>query len=222
MATYNLRRGTHKNYKQLGDIKLPRASRIQPDKDRLYDVTVLEEDGDKVKIHYNGYGEEFDEWRQRNEIQDLTTQTPMEMYRPFELHRELAMQIKLSLNSKNRRDPDVRIEVPFDKMLFEGGLKQSGHYLGRSHGHDVYGIDKYSDLSHLMGATDWYIRGLNERLNFCYANKNTVQYYLHRRQPIEHFTPTGKQVLDMKYILVFKFVRMDGVKSDWEYINSLD
>ena len=47
MASYNLRRGIQKNYKDLQDIKLPRPSKVASNKDRLYSVTVLEDDGEK-------------------------------------------------------------------------------------------------------------------------------------------------------------------------------
>lgn len=119
---YNLRNSKRKNYK--ADVKLPRATRTtQATKvDELYPVEVIARDGDKVKIHYIGYGDEDDEWRDTAEI--VETQPDVEPYVPFDVHRELAYQIALALNSKHRSEPEVRIELPFDKLLFEGGLKQ--------------------------------------------------------------------------------------------------
>ena len=146
---------------------------------KLYPITVIEKEGDKVKIHYDGYGEEFDEWR--NEI-DIVLPEKQEMYQPFELHNELAYQIKLSLNSRGRRDPVIRIEVPFDKLLFEGGLKMAGYYIIYTT-HDVQGVKRYGDLSPLLGS-HWYMRGLNERINFCYVNLLSIRFYLYKRQPL--------------------------------------
>ena len=53
-------------------------------------------------------------------------------------------------------------------------------------------------------------------MNFCYVNKDTVQFYLHQRASIPEFNPT-KQVMEEKLggcVLIFKFVRMDGVSRD--------
>ena len=54
-----------------------------------------------------------------------------EIYRPFHLHNELAYQIKAALNSWARSDVDVRIELPFDRYLFIGGLQQAGKLVKR-------------------------------------------------------------------------------------------
>ena len=70
-----------------------------------------------------------------------------DIYQLFELHHELAIQIKMALDSKHRRDPEVRIELPFDRLLFEGGLKQAGHLVaGGVRGAAVYGISSYTSL----------------------------------------------------------------------------
>ena len=215
---YNLRNSKRKNYK--ADVKLPRATRTtQATKvDELYPVEVIARDGDKVKIHYIGYGDEDDEWRDTAEI--VETQPDVEPYVPFDVHRELGYQIALALNSKHRSEPEVRIELPFDKLLFEGGLKQYGKLLCKSRGHDVYTIERYSALIPLLG-DKWHMRGLNERLNFCYVNLKTVQFHLHKRQNIEVFDSAGKRTIPGGYVLVFKFVRMDGVKQDWDSVARL-
>ena len=109
-----------------------------------------------------------------------------DVYIPFELHHELTFQIKLSLKSDNRKDPDVRLELLFDKILFEGGLKKMGKPLRLFHGHEIYTIKSYGDLKPLLG-NRWYIRALNEHLDFCYVNLDTVQFHLHTRQPLEEF-----------------------------------
>ena len=214
---YNLRNSGPKNYK--ADVRLPRATRTtRATKDELYPVEVVARDGDKVKVHYIGYGDEDDEWRDIAEI--VETQPDVEPYVPFDAHRELAYQIVLALDSKHRSDPDVRIELPFDKLLFEGGLKQYGKLLCKSRGHDVYTIQSYSALAPLLG-DKWHMRGLNERLNFCYVNLKTVQFHLHKRQNIEVYDFAGKRTIPGGYVLVFKFVRMDGVKQDWDSVSRL-
>lgn len=186
-------------------------------KDELYPVEIVARDGDRAKIHYIGYGE-HDEWRNVTEI--VNTQPDVEPYVPFDAHRELAYQITLALNSRLRSEPEVRIELPFDKLIFDGGLKQYGKLLRKSRGQDVYTIESYTALAPLLGEK-WHMRGLNERLNFCYVNLKTIQYHLHKRQNIEVFDPTGKRTIPGGYILVFKFVRMDGVKQDWDSVARL-
>ena len=76
------------------------------------------------------------------------------------------------------KDVDVRIDMPFNRLLFNGGLKQKAFHQGRSHGHDIYGIRQYSDLNSFLGE-GWHMRALNERLDFCYVNLGTVKFYLH-------------------------------------------
>ena len=60
---YHLRSATKpstcKNYCELNEIKLPRAQRVKT-VDKLYAVEVVEEEGERVKIHYVGYDDRFD------------------------------------------------------------------------------------------------------------------------------------------------------------------
>ena len=132
-------------------------------------------------------------------------------------HRELRYQVKIALNSGVRHDPAVRIEMPYDSCIFSGGLQQAGHFIRTYRGHNVYGIERYADLTPLLGER-WHIRGLNSK-DFCYVNAETVQFHLHKREPLQDFQldaspftePTG-------HTLVFKFVRMDGVYRQWKDI----
>ena len=107
--------------------------------DKLYAVEVVEEEGERVKIHYVGYDDRFDEWRQKEEIKNVSEhggqQLEIEPYERFDLHQELAYQIKLGLKN-SRKDP---------------GLKCCGRFLRKSMGHDIYGLDRYSDLKPLLG-----------------------------------------------------------------------
>ena len=168
--TYNLRSATDpstsKNYRELNDMKLPRAERVKA-MDKLYAVEVIEDDGDRVKIHYVGYEDRFDEWREKEEVEDWKDaehggqQLETELYQPFSLHQELAYHIKSSLKG-SRKDPVIRIEMPFDLLLFNGGLKCCGNLLRRSRGHDIYGLKRYAyaDLKPLL-SDRWHLRILN-------------------------------------------------------------
>ena len=125
MAFYDLRPREKKNFRELSDIKLPRASRQSSkwNADELYTIEIIEEREDEVKIHYVGYSSKHDEWRNREEIVQLSTNQP-ERYRPFDFHDQLAYAIKSALVSHRDKDPAVRIEIPFDLLMFQGGLKK--------------------------------------------------------------------------------------------------
>ena len=71
MATstgYNLRNQESKDYKELSTVRLPRAKPVK-NTDKLYELEVIE-----VKVHYVGYGSEYDEWRDKADIVHLKTQ----------------------------------------------------------------------------------------------------------------------------------------------------
>ena len=55
------------------------------DSKKLYPVSVIEEEDDRVKIHYEGYSDEYDEWRSKSDIKSIKK---LEVYQPFELHKE--------------------------------------------------------------------------------------------------------------------------------------
>lgn len=72
MATrYDLRNKDRKNYRELSEVKLPRAQCWRGT--TLYELEIVEEDvyTNKVKVHYVGYGSDDDEWRDRTEIVTL-------------------------------------------------------------------------------------------------------------------------------------------------------
>lgn len=124
------------------------------------------------QVHYKGYDDKYDE---NSEIVDLSPLPELDIYQLFELHHELAIQIKMALDSKHWRDPEVRIELPFDRLLFEGRLKQAGHLVGGVRGATVYGIFRthHSLVRYLVAHED-------RMTDFCYVNLETVCYYLHR------------------------------------------
>ena len=61
---------------------------------------------------------------------------------------------------------------------------------------------------------------LNKQMDFCYIIKETVQFYLHRRLDIEDPVDDTRTVRG-GYVLIFRFVRGDGVRRDWDDIVSL-
>ena len=98
MASYNLRNSDRKNYRQLSNPRLPRAEKIRQvhDPEKLYEIEVVERDGERLKVHYIGYSSDYDEWKEAADIvhnAELTSERDgsgghqMEAFRPFDLHR---------------------------------------------------------------------------------------------------------------------------------------
>ena len=91
---------------------------------KLYPIEITEEVEERVKVHYIGYDTKYDEWRSRDEIvqpgsnDSSEKSVPIQLdYRPFDFHKALAYSIKAALKCSMRgRDPDVRIELPFDVL----------------------------------------------------------------------------------------------------------
>ena len=53
-------------------------------------------------MHYDGYDDKYDEWKDKSEIVDLSPVPEKDIYQSFELHRELTLQIKMALDSKHQ------------------------------------------------------------------------------------------------------------------------
>ena len=88
----------------------------------------------------------------------------------------MTCKIKLALKSSRKGSPEAKIELPFDQTKFDE-IKGKGTLKKKHRGKEIYGITKYGDLDNLLGSK-WFIRGLNENGDFCYAILNTVAFYL--------------------------------------------
>ena len=228
MAAYELRKKEKKNYRELADVQLPRPERIPSKEDTLYPIEILERTSDRVKIHWIGYDSKYDEWRNEGDIESIAESRPgalqIEQYRAFDFHRELAYAIKAALRSSlPRRDPEVRLEVPFDLLIYNGGLKAAGTFVREFRGHQIYGIKSYSDLTPLLGKR-WYLRVLNKQQDFCAIKLETVLFYIHRRADLIEFSAEDGAPIPMEggYVVVFKFVRVDGVRRHLQEYLSID
>ena len=94
-----------------------------------------------------------------------------ERYRPFDCHDQLAYAIKSALVSHRDKDPAVRIEIPFDPLIFQGGLRNKGRLMRQARGEEHYTIYEYGDLAPFLGK-QWYIRGINAQLEVCVVKNN--------------------------------------------------
>ena len=211
------------DYKKLVtvDYSIPRCKRRPRGQGQsqgtLYPITIKSSNSSRVLIHYIGYGPEHDEWRNLEDIEKL--QSPCMTLEEYDFYQELAMRIKSTLLAKRKANPVTRIDMPFDRAAFEGGLKSHGQVKQYSRGTHRYKIAHYSDIEDLLGK-NWHYRGVNSAGDFCYAILETVEFYLYHRRPLIHYIANehGKPIQTSTprgYMLVFKFVRGDGTKSEF-------
>ena len=228
---YNLRSGTNKrDYKQMNDIVLPRVKRER--RDKLYPIEVVERKGSRVKIHYVGYNDDSDEWRESSDIVPLsipnnsssttvnTSNIPVPpAVQPYSLYNELGIKIKQSLTCGRKDSPLVKITMGFDYFLFTGGLQQAGIATNTVLGTVRYGIQQYSDLNFLLG-TRWHYRGINKHGDYAYVVLSSIEFHLRKRRSVVDYHPPespGRPItpskLDTGYLLTFCFQRRYGNSS---------
>lgn len=246
MATRRPKRSTFRpNYRDLCNLRLPRVSKqkigVQRTDSKVYRLNVLEEDESSglVKISYIGYGSEWDEWRSREDIIELTdgdgdevdnsgdcvTRPPLQTFpkQPINLYEQLTTSIKSQLVSYRKRSPYCRICINFDCIYFEG-LIQRGSVIPRTKylKQQVYTVTKLSKLNDILGHR-WYIRGLNSSGDFCYVKPNTVEFYLQHLSGKTDYQLLSNGTLSENtfgagYNLVFTFVREDGTLHQWNTV----
>ena len=209
------------DYKKLNEVEgIPREKRKKDSDAELYPIEIMERDtvNARVKIHYIGYSANEDEWRDASDIVDFTPPKPL-ISPTFSLYQELALKIKRTLQGSRKASPEVRIEMDFDNIIFDGGLKRVGKLRQIQRGVHVYGITAYSDLDGLLGSK-WFIRCFNSKGDFGYAILKTVTFMLKKRRPLVEYRPKQgsleKLAFSQGYCLQFNFVRGDGVASDFE------
>ena len=119
------------DYRQLADVKIPKAFRSTRRRDKvtsstdatLYRLRIVEEDEENglVKVAYIGYSERFDEWRRVEEIVNLEENeddndiilAPSQLPK-FCLFQELASKIKTQLFSSRKTNPTCCVTLSFD------------------------------------------------------------------------------------------------------------
>ena len=90
-SEYNLRKRERQDYRKLADIQLPRQTKGSEMRE-FCPIEVVEREGERVKIHYIGYGDDEDEWWEASELVQFSKKP--QPYILFELHRELTYQIQ--------------------------------------------------------------------------------------------------------------------------------
>ena len=132
-----LRKRKNINYKEVGDIKLPRAEkkRCWSDSEELFPVRVVEKEENRVRVHYVGYPSKYNEWKEVAELECLEADTEeqevegiqkLSAFQPYSLYNHFMIKIKQSLVCGRKTSPVVRITMLFDLLQFNGGLKEFG------------------------------------------------------------------------------------------------
>lgn len=199
---------------------IPRAVRRRKNTDSktLYDIDVIEERADEVKIHYVGYEAKYDEWIKRTDVVYRPPRTP-ESYEETSPLYQLACNIKQRLWPSKVEDPAVRIYMPFCKEDFER-LAAIGEPTRDVRGRRRYRANSYSSLSELLGE-HWYFRVANSHGDFSYAILDTISFHLFRSRPLKDFAVEVSEdgllkfspaYIEQGHSLCFSFVRGDGNK----------
>ena len=76
-------------------MTLPREKQHSTAK-KLYSIEVVATRNTKVRIHYIGYSDQYDEWREANDLVPInqTSSNNTKVIKPYNLHIELGIKIK--------------------------------------------------------------------------------------------------------------------------------
>ena len=195
---------------------LPRLQRVNVEpRNKLYDITIIEELDDKVKVHYVGYPEKFDEWMDRSDVY----RKPSSLGGDTELPPShlSACYIKQKLLPRKLDDPAVKVYMPYSIEAFQE-IAVRGKSVGVVRGYEHYTIQDYEALADLLGE-QWYLRIANTNGDFSYVILETVDFHLFQPKPLLDYSavrdPNGSLKFQPAYIdqghsLCFSFVHGDG------------
>ena len=214
------------SYRDLLSCKLPRRAskstrrKKQQCQQKLFSVEVVEKQDSRVKVHYIGYSNDFDEWKDESEVEvvavdsedlEVLTVDKSTVYKPFSVYDELRIKIKRTLSCNRKVSPSIKITMPFDLVLFNGGLKSAAVPSKKIGGIQYYKIVNYQDLNHLLGA-NWHYRGININGDYGYVIKETLEFCIRKsRLLVEYVCSCSgdnspiKSSIDTGHSLIFCF-----------------
>ena len=138
---------------------------------------------DQVKVHYLRYDSSYDEWRECSDVipspdVEPTLLCPLLPY---------GFQIKQALSCGQKQSPVVRIDMPFDLIQFNGWVEGSWNSIKSCTWHPAI-QNHFRDLTSLLGS-HWHIWGFNENGDYGYVILETVEYHIHKHQPLVKYLP---------------------------------
>lgn len=208
-----------KPLKAVADIKGRTAKRHMDN--HLYEIEVKEvdEEGKRVKIHFIGFSDGFDEWRPyvgnnfpivRLECKFKPSTGSIDA-RLHLFQDRLYREVKQKLYSGREDDPEIKIEIPVEEDVFEVSIATAAR-ARRERSKQVYRICN-RDVDNFLGVK-WDERILNGNGDYAFVIEGTVRFWLTERNPIlEYKLIGGKYVrseIEDGHQLVFTFVRGDG------------
>ena len=89
-------------------------------RDRLYHIEIVQMDGNRAKVHYIRYSNIYDEWKDKDKLEDSTTATSgstakslgtsiISSYHPYSFHEDLKFRVKKSITCSRTASPKVVI-----------------------------------------------------------------------------------------------------------------
>lgn len=223
------------DYKELASFKMPvsynTVKRQKVKKNELYPVDILEREEGRVKIHYIGYENSYDEWKDETELEMIdedcepSRSVTEDLLEPYSLYKDLSVRIKKAITCNRTSSPQVKLVMPFDILMFNGGLRTSGIPTKIVGGNQYYKISHYRDLNHLLGI-NWHFRAINANGDYGYVVMETVSFYIRRSKPLIEYILNNDNVLVAKsvhtgYSLTFSFVYNYGSRDTFGKDNAI-
>ena len=215
------------NYKELASLKIPNnggatVKRQKIQKNEIYPVDIIERENGRVRVHYIGYESGYDEWKDEAELEvieeDAEETEPLvteKILEPYSLYKDLGVRIKKALSCTRTSSPQIKVVMPFDILMFYGGLRASGIPTKVVGGNQHYKINHYRDLNHLLGR-NWHFRAINANGDYGYVVMETVSFYIRRNKPLTEYTLVDDSFVAKSvhtgYSLTFSFVYNYGSK----------
>ena len=108
-------------------------------------------------------------------------------------------------------------------LHFEGWVRRG--VLDKKLKQNVYTLTTLIRLDDILGS-QWYIRGINTAVDFCYVQPKTVKYYLKFCAGKPDYQLLDDDTLlqctyGIRHELIFRFVRGDGISSQWRNVINL-
>ena len=95
-----------------------------------------------LKVHYIGYSSDEDEYKYESKLVSIGDKVRV-CDVPYPGH----FSLYVGTNSGRKSSPLVRVDMIFDKILFDGGLRLAGKF--KRGGNDHYSIRSYADLDQI-------------------------------------------------------------------------
>lgn len=168
--------------------------------------TRISEGREEVFVHYKGWPNTFDEWRQKTDI--VIKPAEHENSDAYALFvTSLRIQIKEHLNVFRVRDTQVTVEIPVQRETFSLFLKEAGASLWKERrSQQIYRGD-ISSLQRVLGKNFFY-HVCNAAGDFASIDETSVTLWLKERPCLTEFnSKLEKRPLHRGYTANFRFVK---------------